>query len=313
LRSAPRRPSHWGCIRSRRATCCRSSNDVLRTTINHRLFVPSTLDAAPAPAPLIVALHGCTQTANDFAAGTRFDRVAGRAGAYVLYPEQSPHANPQRCWNWFLEEHQSRERGEPAAILALVDDVVAKHPIDPQRIFVAGLSAGGAMAAILAEQAPERFAAVGIMAGVRLHASRDLQSAYAAMQNERDVDCDDIAPVIARRSRPPAAYARLRATVWAGASDRLVAPSNASALARQFRELFGMDESAPEVVRSGAAEIERWRDRAGRVRVEAWRIDAMGHAWSGGSFRGSFTHPNGPRASEAMMAFFLEQRGAAAS
>lgn len=283
------------------------SNRTLGAAIHHRLFVPNRLGAAHEPAPLIVALHGCTQTASDFAAGTRFDKVAGRAGAYVVYPEQVPHANAQRCWNWFLEEHQSRERGEPAAILALVDELLRRHPIDPHRVFLAGLSSGGAMAAILAEQAPERFAAVGIMAGVRLHASRDLQSAYAAMQDERDVNCDDIAPVIARRSHPPAAYARLRATVWAGTDDRLVAPSNASVLARQFRVLFGMGEGTPAVERLGDAEIERWRDSAGRVRVEAWRIDAMGHAWSGGSFRGSFTHPKGPRASEAMLAFFLEK------
>jgi poly(hydroxyalkanoate) depolymerase family esterase len=249
-----------------------------------------------------VALHGCTQTASDFAAGTRFDSVAERAGAYVVYPEQSLRANPRRCWNWYLEKNQARD-GEPGEILALVEQLLARFPIDRERVFLAGLSAGGAMAAILAEQAADRFAAVGIMAGVPLHASHDLKSAYAAMNGDM-VEARSAAP--SAGALPVAGYRRLRATLWTGADDRLVAPRNASILAQQFVRLLGLESAAGMLERRGDAEIARWHDPSGRVRVEVWRVFAMGHAWSGGSFRGSHTDPRGPRASDEMMRFFLE-------
>lgn len=257
-------------------------------------------------APLIVALHGCTQTASDFAAGTRFDSVAERAGAYVVYPEQSVGRNANRCWNWFDEANQFRDRGEPEAILALVAETLERHPVDPDRVFVAGLSAGGAMAAILAEQAPDVFAAVGVMAGVALHASRDVASAFAAMHGT--VEPADIAPVLARLpppGAPGATYERMRATIWTGAHDRTVDPSNARTLATQFLRLLGVPESNEYREKRADSELVRWYDGAGRVRVETWLVREMGHAWSGGSFRGSHTFPRGPRASDAMMEFFL--------
>ncbi len=262
-------------------------------------------------APLLVALHGCTQTASDFAAGTRFDSVAERAGAFVLYPEQSVDANPRRCWNWFLAAHQRRDRGEPAAILALIEDVARRHPIDRERVFVAGLSAGGALAAILAEQAPDVFAAAGIVAGVPLHVSHDVPSALAAMHG-RTVQTAQTAtmPLLAGVHRA-AAFDRLRVTLWTGEDDRVVVPHNASLLAGQFRELLELRGASELEVRPGV-QIERWHDRDGRARLEAWRIAGVGHAWSGGSFRGSHTDPRGPRASDEMMTFFLDEAQTAA-
>lgn len=251
----------------------------------------------------MVALHGCTQTASDFAAGTRFDSVAERAGAYVLYPEQSVLHNPNRCWNWFSEEHQRRNAGEPAAILALVEDVLERHPIDRGGVFVTGLSAGGAMSAILAEQAPDVFAAVGIIAGVPLHASHDLFGAQAAMRG--DASFASALPLLSRDPLRRTRYRRMRATVWTGARDRTVDPANASVLATQFLELFDVPVGEPEIETQDAYEVVRFRDRAGVVRVETWSVRLMGHAWSGGSFRGSHTYPAGPSASDAMMRFFL--------
>jgi poly(hydroxyalkanoate) depolymerase family esterase len=220
-----------------------------------------------------------------------------------VYPEQSVMRNANRCWNWFDEANQFRGRGEPEAILKLVAETLERHPVDPDRVFVAGLSAGGAMAAILAEQAPDVFAAVGVMAGVALHASRDVASAFAAMHGT--VEPADIAPVLARPRPPGASYQRMRATIWTGAHDRTVDPSNARTLAKQFLHLLDVPESNEYREKRADSELVRWYDGAGRTRVETWLVRDMGHAWSGGSFRGSHTFPRGPRASDAMMEFFL--------
>jgi poly(hydroxyalkanoate) depolymerase family esterase len=239
------------------------------------------------------------QSAADFAVATRFDRVGQRTGAFVLYPEQSTMANSRQCWNWFSPEHQSRLQGEPAALLALIEKVCMRHPIDYARIFVCGFSAGAVMAAILAEQAPDVVAAVGLMAGVPLHAAYDLMSAQALMAGARTTAPHPLPVALG-------AYRRLRAMVWQGVQDDVVAPVNATMLVRQFTELCELPAAAPEVEERSDAEIRRWRETpAGGVRVEEWRVARMRHAWSGGSPRGSFTWPAGPHASEAMMAFFL--------
>ena len=125
----------------------------------YRLYVPSRYDATQEAAPLVVMLHGCTQDAADVARGTRLDAHAERAGALVVYPEQPATANPKKCWNWYDAAHQARDAGEPAIVAAIVRDVMASHRVDRSRVYVAGLSAGGAMAAIVAAAYPETFAA----------------------------------------------------------------------------------------------------------------------------------------------------------
>jgi poly(hydroxyalkanoate) depolymerase family esterase len=276
------------------------------TLLKHRLFVPARRAGGTEGLPLVVALHGCTQTAADFAAGSRFDEAAERHGTLVLYPEQSTRENAQRCWNWFLPGHQVRTSGEPAAILGLVEDVRLRYPVDPDRIFVAGMSAGGAMAAILAEQAPDVFSAVGIMAGVALHASHDIDSAFKAMQRGT-MDGGTAAEFAQGARRLSASYQRLRATIWTGTDDHYVTPQNALTLSRQFLRLTDVDETRASLESRPGADVVRWRDNGGRTRVELWRVASMGHAWSGGSFRGSHTYPQGPVAGEAMMEFFLSE------
>ena len=267
------------------------------------MFVPGAAGLPGSAAPLVVALHGCTQTASDFAAGTRFDAVAEGVGAYVVYPEQTPAANAQRCWNWYRAQDQSRAAGEPAEIIALVDDVARRFPVDRRRVYVVGLSAGGAMAAILAEQAPDVFSAAGIMAGVGLHASSSLAEARDAMRGEGR----RVLPVAAVAGGNGGAYAQLRVTLWAGTDDRIVAPANSMLLARQFANLLGISGD-PALEQHSGVNVSRWHDADGRTRIEVWSIPKLGHAWSGGSFRGSYTSPSGPRASDEMMAFFLGAR-----
>ncbi len=187
-----------------------------------------------------------------------------------------------------------------------MEEVCRKHSIDRERIFVAGLSAGAAMAAILAEQAPDVFSAAGMMAGVPLYASHDVASAYALMRG--DAVESDLAPALVRKARLNASFGRLRATIWTGAEDRRVAPTNASALTRQFLQLLQLNGMQALRVARGDAEVLGWSDAQGVVRVEQWCVPEMGHAWSGGSFRGSHTHPEGPNASEEMFEFFLRVR-----
>ncbi len=323
----------------------------------HEIFVPQGLVGL---APLIVALHGCGQSTADFAAGTRLNEVAERYGAIVVYPEQTKTANTSGCWNWFLPEHQTRTGGEPAAILRLMDFVAQQHAIDRTRIYVTGLSAGGSMAAILAEQAPEIFAGVGIVAGVALHASHDIPSAFAAMAGKQTttgtrarstvlpvnggVPTPALHPLVAQLAaksslplgnlrlpgaaggaavseRPaplqhasdnPAAvrstsgdFGRMRVMVWTGTNDSTVSPTNATALVHQFATLLGLDVAQVETSAHGTnAHVARLRD-AGGIRIESWTVRDMGHAWSGGSPRGSYTYPAGPNTSDVMLDFFL--------
>ncbi|MGH7714709.1 MAG: extracellular catalytic domain type 1 short-chain-length polyhydroxyalkanoate depolymerase [Vulcanimicrobiaceae bacterium] len=264
--------------------------------MNYRLFVP---DEQPKGAPLFVAVHGCLQGAGDFAHGTRFDLLGERHGAMVLYPEQDERANGQRCWNWFLPENQHRDGPEPAAVLELVERVSREHDIDRSRVYLAGLSAGACLAAILAEQAPDVFAGVAAMAGVALHAARDVESAYAAMRGE-------LVPEDLAGGLGTVAYRRSRAIIWAGARDVRVAPVNAWLLGRQFAHLYGLDEVPDREEIFGGGKRSIWHDRTGKARLEVRELDAIGHAWSGGSLRGSYTAPVGPNFSEALFRFFLE-------
>jgi poly(hydroxyalkanoate) depolymerase family esterase len=267
--------------------------------VNHRLFVP---EQGGKGAALLVALHGCRQDAEDFASGTRLDVLGERHGAIVLYPEQDERANGHRCWNWFLPENQRREGGEPAQILALAERVIREHGVDRSRVYVAGLSAGASLAAVLAEQAPDVFAGVAAMAGVALHAAYDIQSAYAAMRGERLPD-----PGANPQGRGGAAFRRSRAIIWTGGRDVRVAPANAWRLASQFAWLYGLRAVPDEEERDAEGRCARWRDRSGVPRIEVREIEPLGHAWSGGSLRGSYAAPFGPNFSEALFRFFLEE------
>ena len=252
----------------------------------YRLYVPTN---PGQPAPLLVMLHGCTQSAVDFAAGTRMNEVAEAQGAYVLYPVQVQSANAQRCWNWFNPADQARDGGEAALIAGMTRAVMTAHPIDPSRVFVAGLSAGGAQAAILAATYPELFAAAGIHSGLACGAASDVSSAFRAM----------------RQGHAGQGRHRTRTIVFHGDRDATVHPRNADAVADQV-EADGKLETEQGVSAGGLGYTRTvQRDRSGRPVLERWLVHGAGHAWSGGSTQGSYTEPAGPDASRAMMAFFM--------
>ena len=256
----------------------------------YKTYVP--LRGEGKPRPLLVLLHGCKQTPDDFAAGTRMNELADELGFVVAYPQQARLANPQRCWNWFLAADQQRDRGEPAILAGLTKEVMARHGIDPDRVFVAGLSAGGAMAAIMAHTYPDLYAAVGIHSGLAYASARDLPSALAAMRGEGPVTGE--LPGEPRHAVPT--------IVFHGDDDTTVHPSNADwAIA---------PAAAGKKVESGEARGLSYTRTvqpgdAGKPVAEHWVVHGAGHAWSGGSIEGSYADPRGPDASREMLRFFL--------
>ena len=258
---------------------------------DYKLFEPAR-DGRPLP--LVVMLHGCTQDADDFARGTRMNALARTHGALVLYPAQSQRANAQRCWNWFKHNHQARGKGEPAILAGMVRDVVARHNVDPDRVYVAGLSAGGAMAAILGEAYPDLFAAVGVHSGLPAGSATDVQTAFAAMAG---------GPAAPRRgarhgAAPPTIVFQgdADATVNLVNGERVMAATGLSASSDSTRGASAM--GVPYTRRA-------WVDGQGAERGELWTLHGVGHAWSGGDRTGSYTDPRGPDASAEMLRFFL--------
>jgi len=258
----------------------------------YKLYVPSGMRTRPVP--LIVMLHGCKQNPDDFAAGTRMNQLAEQHGWLVLYPAQARSVNRLGCWNWFKAEDQQRGRGEPAIIAGMTQHIVESHGADPTRVYVAGLSAGGAMADIMATTYPDLFAAAGIHSGLAHAAAHDLISALNAMRQ---------GPSAAR----PAAAARspLPTIVFHGDSDTTVHPSNGDHVVAQVRLREGVVNIEAGQVAGGRSYTRTvQRDADGRSSSEHWVVHGAGHAWSGGHTSGSYTDPSGPDASSEMLRFF---------
>jgi poly(hydroxyalkanoate) depolymerase family esterase len=268
---------------------------------DYKVYVPSR--AAGRALPLVVMLHGCTQHPDDFAVGTGMNRLAEEHGVIVAYPGQAASANPSACWNWFHLAHQRRDEGEPAIIAGITGAVMAEFAVDQARVYVAGLSAGGAMAAVMSATYPELYAAAGIHSGLPYASAADLPSAFAAMRG----GSNPTSPAPRKRR----AKGRVRTIVFHGASDRTVDPSNAEAILADARA--GLSDPAEELRHDGFAGGRAYTrtivtDARGVPHAECWAIDGLGHAWSGGSPEGSFTDHRGPDASREMLRFFLERR-----
>lgn len=262
---------------------------------------------APAPTggrPLVMMLHGCTQDAANFARGTRMNATAEAAGALVLYPTQSHSANAHGCWNWFRPEDQQAGAGEPALLLAMVQQALDSQAVDRQRVYVAGLSAGGAAAAVLGQQYPNVFAAVGVHSGLAPGAASNMMSALSAMKSGAK----------GWRAKPACAGERSTSMiVFHGDADRTVHQRNGEQLLESAAA--GLATTVQTQEQGVSADGQRYTrtcvvnpDACSAVLAEHWLLHGAGHAWSGGDARGSYANPHGVNASAEMLRFFLERR-----
>jgi poly(hydroxyalkanoate) depolymerase family esterase len=262
-------------------------------TRTYKVYVPS---GDIGQLPVVVMLHGCTQDPDDFAAGTRMNEVAEEQKFLVVYPCQPQSANMQRCWNWFNASEQRRDGGEASLIAGIAREVLAAFSADKTRVYVAGLSAGGAAAAIMAATFPDVFAAVGVHSGLACGAARDMPSAFAAMGGGG--------------AAVPGQVPLVPTIVFHGDADRTVNPVNGEQVIAQVRPKAGLTENSigGETLAGMSFTRRRYLDADGTAVLERWTLHGAGHAWSGGSSEGSYTDPRGPDASREMSGFFLNHR-----
>jgi poly(hydroxyalkanoate) depolymerase family esterase len=270
----------------------------------YKLYVPSGYRGQPLP--LIVMLHGCTQSPDDFAAGTRMNLRAEEHNCLIAYPAQPTSANASKCWNWFRPGDQQRDQGEPSLIAGITRQVVSDYSVNPDRVYAAGFSAGAAATAVLAATYPDLYAAIGVHSGLACGAASDVASAFAAMrQNQRTARRRS-----GRRSGRGASSRIVPAIVFHGDRDTTVHPHNGDQVIVQLREALNIDLQA--TVQEGRVPGGRaysrvlHHDASGQAIFEQWVIHGAGHAWSGGSPAGSYTDPQGPDATREMLRFFFD-------
>ena len=260
----------------------------------YKLFVPSGYRGQPVP--LVVMLHGCTQSPDDFAAGTGMNTLAEAQTCLVAYPGQTAAAHNQRCWNWYNAQDQRRDAGEPSIIAGITRQVMAEYAVDPRRVYLAGLSAGGAEAAVVGAAYPDLYAAIGVHSGLACGAATNLSAALSAMRQGA------AGPALAPRGGRV-----VPAIVFHGDRDTTVHPSNGDAVVAQLTPAGPLRTRAEDGQVPGGRAYRRTLHEAadGSVAMEQWLVHGAGHAWSGGSSAGSYTDPRGPDASAAMLRFFL--------
>lgn len=273
----------------------------------YKLYIPSGYVVGQV-APLVVMLHGCTQNPDDFASGTHMNVLAEEHTFLVAYPAQAQNANMSKCWNWFETADQQRGRGEPSLIAGITRQIVDEYDIDADRVYVAGMSAGGAMAAIMGETYPDLYAAVGVHSGLAPGAAQDLSSAFTAMRGGSPGGA-----VSARRVAEESART-VPAIVFHGDRDTTVHPHNGDQLLTHFANTGGQEiKETPALrarVRKGQVPgghsytCSTYHDPRDLAVAERWTVNGLGHAWSGGSLPGSYTDPKGPDASAEMIRFF---------
>ncbi len=279
----------------------------------YKLYIPSSYTGQKLP--LVVMLHGCTQNPDDFAAGTRMNALAEKEQCFVVYPAQTNTANQSKCWNWFEPADQLRDHGEPSIIAGITREVISRYSIDPQRVYVAGLSAGGAMATTMGITYPDLYAATAVHSGLPHGAAHDMPSAFMAMQG-------NMAMVPEQHSKSPRGEKCKRVVptiVFHGDRDTKVHPLNGDRVIAQWTEIHGHNEKHSNTAQKPRVKVQRGQvpnghtysrtvfcDTNGQSILEQWKIHGAGHAWSGGSPNGSYTDARGPDATKEMIRFFYE-------
>ncbi len=263
---------------------------------SYKLYIPTIEKTTTKPLPVLVMLHGCSQTAEDFARGTGMNVLAEEFGFFVIYPNQARKSHKNRCWNWFRRSDQSRGSGEPALIASLTRQIIDQYQVDPARVYIAGLSAGASTALITANAYPDIFAAVGAHSGLPAGAAHDTASAMLAM----------------RHGMPGRHHTIPLPTInFHGDADKVVNPRNSQYIAARASELYPLLKKTEKIgyATSGQKYVRTsHRLGSGRSFIERWLVADAGHAWSGGNKAGGFTNPSGPDASREMVRFFLRHR-----
>ncbi|CAO1661044.1 Esterase, PHB depolymerase family [Halomonas sp. NYA30] len=270
---------------------------------DYKLYIPSGYTGQALP--LVVMLHGCTQNPDDFAVGTQMNRLAEEQLCCVLYPAQPMTANSSKCWNWFKAEDQQREGGEPAIIAGMTRQIIEIHGLDGSRVYVAGLSAGAAMATTLAMTYPDLFAAVGVHSGLPHGVAQSLPDALGAMQG-------GTGPLGGGKAKGAGWTSEVPAIIFHGDRDTTVHPSNADRVAAQYStsRQAGAKVAKGKVANGHGYTCTTHHNTKGETHLEQWQVHGAGHAWSGGSTQGSYTDPKGPDATKEMLRFFLQHQQA---
>ena len=275
----------------------------------YKLYIPSRYQGQALP--LIVMLHGCTQSPDDFAAGTRMNLIAEEQTCLVVYPAQPSEANPAKCWNWFRPSDQRRGQGEPSLVAGITRQVMREYSVDPQRVYIGGLSAGAAAAAVMGATYPDLYAAIGVHSGLACGAANDLPSAFVAMRQGGLAAASGSGDISAVLEHGPA----VPTIVFHGDRDNTVHPRNGDHVIAQSMKTTNLQKKVHRGRVPGGHAYTRTihTDGSGRAIFEHWEIHGAGHAWSGGSPAGSYTDPRGPDAAREMLRFFLEHPGPTAA
>ncbi len=261
---------------------------------SYKLYIPTGY--TDKPLPLVIMMHGCTQSPDDFAAGTQMNALAEEMKFIVAYPAQPQSANPSKCWNWFNQKDQKRGKGEPSIIAGITLEICKKYGINKKRVYIAGLSAGGAASAIMGAEYPEIYAAIGVHSGLASGAAGSIITAMGAMR-QGSVSLNHVAKPLSP----------MPAIVFHGDKDTTVHPVNGQQVVSQFKADTDFRTNVKNAVSDAGAKytITSHVNGKNQPHIEYWELHGAGHAWSGGSSKGSYTDPKGPDASREMLRFFM--------
>lgn len=274
------------------------------------------------PVPLVLMLHGCMQTAEDLATISGMNALADENNFLVVYPEQVAAANPLRCWNWFDAKHQGRDEGEPALIAAVVQGIHSSYTIHARRVYVVGISAGGAMAVVMAANYPELFAGLGVIAGEEYKAATTVEAGLASMKaGGPDPNQQGLLAYQAMQKSLAGTKKRMPVIAFHGSKDPYLNPLNTDQLIAQWAQtndylddgkdndsvsIQSPNETKGAVPNGYSYTRSQYKDSGGRLLMEKWIVESLGHAWPGSPIPNQFADPKGPKASAEIWRFFGE-------